>query len=73
MILDLSDEETTALLRELDGIIDGDKYFLSPRVRTLREILNMIRPEPIREPLLPPRRADTSGGEGGGYGRHSSL
>jgi hypothetical protein len=27
MNLDLTDEETAALLRELDGIIDGDRYF----------------------------------------------
>jgi hypothetical protein len=27
MILDLTDEETGALLRELDAIIDADRYF----------------------------------------------
>jgi hypothetical protein len=31
MNLDLTDEEAAALLRELDGLIDGDRYFLSPR------------------------------------------
>jgi hypothetical protein len=30
MNLDLTDEETKALLRELDGIVDSDRYFLSP-------------------------------------------
>ena len=40
MNLDLTDEETAALLtaallRELDGIIDVDRYFLSPRIKTL--------------------------------------
>jgi hypothetical protein len=34
MNLDLTDEEATALLRELDGIIDGDRYFKSRRIQT---------------------------------------
>ena len=38
MNLDLTDEETAALLRELDGLIDGDRYFMSPRVKTLKAI-----------------------------------
>ena len=54
MNLDLTDEETTALLRELDGIIDGDRYFLSERIKTLKAIRAKIRPEPVREPLPPP-------------------
>jgi len=36
------------------GIIDGDRYFLSPRIKTLRAIRAKIRPEPVREPLSPP-------------------
>ena len=31
----LTDEETVALLRELDGLIDADRYFLSQRIKTL--------------------------------------
>jgi hypothetical protein len=54
MNLDLTDEETAALLRELDGLIDGDRYFLSPRIKTLRAIRAKIEPEPVREPLPPP-------------------
>src|SRR6516225_4698538 len=54
MHLDLTDEETAALLRELDGLIDGDRYFLSPRINTLRAIRAKLRPEPVREPLPPP-------------------
>ena len=54
MNLDLTDEETAALLRELDGLIDGDRYFLSERIKTLRAIRAKIRPEPVREPLPPP-------------------
>jgi hypothetical protein len=54
MNLDLTEEQAAALLRELDNIIDGDRYFLSPRIRTLKEIRAKIRPEPVREPLPPP-------------------
>jgi len=54
MNLDLTDEETAALLRELDVLIDGDRYFLSPRIKTLRAIRTKIRLEPVREPLPPP-------------------
>ena len=53
MQLDLTDEQTAALLSELDRIIDGDRYPLSPRIRTLKKIRAMIRPEPEREPLAP--------------------
>jgi hypothetical protein len=52
MNLDLSDEEAAALLRELDNIIDGDRYFMSQRIKTLKAIRAKIRPEPVREPLL---------------------
>ena len=53
MHLDLTDEEAAALLRELDGLIEGDRYFLSQRITTLRAIRAKIRPEPVREPLPP--------------------
>ena len=55
MNLDLTDDETAALLRELDHIIDGDRYFLSPRIRTLTAIRDKLRPPPVREPLPPPK------------------
>ena len=51
MILDLSDEETTALLRLLSTTIDDDRYPLSPRIQLLKAILGKIRLEPAREPL----------------------
>ena len=54
MHLDLTDEETAALLRELDGIIDGDRYFMSQRIKTLKAVRAKMRPEPVREPLPPP-------------------
>jgi hypothetical protein len=53
MQLDLTDEQTTTLLRELDRIIDGDRFPFSPRIRTLKGILAKIRPEPLRVPLPP--------------------
>jgi hypothetical protein len=55
MILDLSDEETTALARLLSTTINDDRYPLSPRIMSLKGILAKIRPEPVREPL-PPRK-----------------
>jgi hypothetical protein len=54
MNLELTDGETAALLRELDGIIGGDRYFLSRRIKTLRAIGSKLRTEPAREPLPPP-------------------
>ena len=56
MHLDLTDEETAALLKELDGLIDSDRYFLSPRIKRLKAIRAKVRPEPVREPLPPPQK-----------------
>jgi hypothetical protein len=53
MNLEFTEEEAAALLRELDAIIAADRYFLSPRITTLKEIRSKIRPEPEREPLPP--------------------
>jgi hypothetical protein len=53
MAPDLSDEETAALLREFDRIIDGDRYSLSPRIRVLTAIHDKLRPPPMRSPLPP--------------------
>jgi hypothetical protein len=54
MNLDLTDEEAEALLRELNNLIDGDRYQFSARVRTLKAIRAKIRPKPVREPLPSP-------------------
>jgi hypothetical protein len=51
MTLDLSDDETAALTKELHNIVENDRYPFSPRIRTLGEILSKLRPEPAREPL----------------------
>jgi hypothetical protein len=55
MMLDLTEKETDALARLLRGAIDGDRYPLSPRIQTLKAVLDKIRPKPTREPLPPPK------------------
>jgi hypothetical protein len=67
MNLELSVEQAAALEKELIAIIDGDRYFLSPRIQMLREIRNMIRPEPKRKPLPEPKRYEPP--RGGRYRR----
>jgi hypothetical protein len=58
MQVDLSDEEKTALIRELDQIIEDDRYPLSPRIQPLKAILAKLRPEPVWKPLPPPKQYD---------------
>jgi hypothetical protein len=53
--LDLSDDEAAALTQELHEIVENDRYPFSHRIRTLRSILAKLRPEPVREPLPPPK------------------
>jgi hypothetical protein len=62
MNLELDDEHTTALIKELSDITENSRYPFSPRIRMVREILSKLRPEPVRERLPPPRtlRAPTS-------------
>jgi hypothetical protein len=55
MHLDLSDDETAALTNQLDDITRNDRYPFSERIRTLKAILAELRPEPVREPLQPPK------------------
>jgi hypothetical protein len=55
MKLDLTDEEATALANELDDIVRNDRYPFSPRIRTLSEIREKMRPQPVREPLPEPK------------------
>lgn len=40
MNLELNDEQTELLIRELSQLIDNDRYFLGPRARVLKEILD---------------------------------
>jgi hypothetical protein len=63
--LDLTDEETFALLNLLTEAIEDDRYPLSPRIRLLRQILAKFgelapAPPPVRPPTpeeRDPRRA----------------
>jgi hypothetical protein len=52
MHLELTDEQTEALVRELSHTIDGDRYPLSLRIRDLKEI-GMLRPAPARPAVAP--------------------
>jgi len=67
MLIDLTEEERAALLRELGGIIATDRDFLSPHITTLKAIRSKIRPEPVREPPPPQRLTSRRGSarEGG--------
>jgi hypothetical protein len=57
MQLDLTDEETLALLNLLTDAIENDRYPLSPRIRTLRGILYKFGPMGPAPP--PPARRPT--------------
>ena len=41
------------LARELARIVDGDRYLLSSRIRTLRAVLGKLRPQPARPVASP--------------------
>ena len=55
MNLDLTDEEVLALVRLLRDAIGDDRYPLSPRILTLKRILAKLDPQPVHEPLPPPK------------------
>ena len=46
--LDLTDTEAEALAQKLVGIVDGARYPLSRRIRTLTAVLDKLRPPPAR-------------------------
>ena len=48
MNVDLSDEQTAALLGELDRIIEGDSLRALMRIRTLKEIPTSARQQPVK-------------------------
>jgi len=54
MDLKLTDEQAAALIRELSNIVQNDRYPLSPRIVTLKEILGLLRPEPKRAAAAAP-------------------
>jgi len=54
--LDLSDTERTALVALLSATIAADRFPLSPRVRTLRRVLDrLVPPPPAPEQHPPPK------------------
>ena len=55
MDIELTDEEAAVPLRELNGLIDGDRYFLPPRIQCLTAFRAKLRREPMPE-LVPLRR-----------------
>jgi hypothetical protein len=56
MNIELTDEEAAALLRELSNIIENNRYPLSPRIRTLRDIRAKLPGAPAAPPPLRPPR-----------------
>jgi hypothetical protein len=64
--LELSDDEA-ALIKELHNTVHNDCYPFAERIRTLKAMLAKLRPEPVRDPLQPPKvytplRATAAGG-----------
>jgi hypothetical protein len=53
MMLDLTEEENDALAKLLSRTIDD--YPFSSRIQSLKAILAKLKPEPVREPLSPPK------------------
>jgi hypothetical protein len=54
--MNLTDEETLALVNLLESTIRDDPYPLSPRIRALNAILDkLVEPQPGGEPLPPPK------------------
>jgi hypothetical protein len=53
-IIHLSDDEKRELIAALKRAIDGDRHFLSARVRVLKSILGRLEPpKPAPPPLRP--------------------
>jgi len=65
MNLDLTDKEAAALIRELRGITDNDRYRFSERIRTLTAIVSKLDPESVSATGQPRRR--------GGFSRRHTV
>ena len=55
-IIELTADEKRVLIAALKRAIDGDRYFLSSRVQTLKSILSRLEPPKPAPPPLPPVR-----------------
>ena len=53
---DIEPDRAATGARELDNIIDGDRFPRSPFIPTLKAILAKLRPEPVREPTPPTKQ-----------------
>jgi hypothetical protein len=51
--LDLTDDERAELIQAVRGLIDGDRFPLSARVRRLKSILAKLDPEAERPAAIP--------------------
>ena len=60
MTLDLTDDETVALVALLRRAIDEDRYPLSPRLAPLKAILAKLDPPAERVKLRPPLSASAA-------------
>jgi len=56
MNVELTDEQAAALLRELNRIIESDRYPLLPRIRMIREIRARLPGAPAAPPPASPPR-----------------
>jgi hypothetical protein len=56
MTLDLTEDETAALVTLLKRSVADDRYPFSPRVQTLQRILDRLEPPPARPAASPPPR-----------------
>jgi hypothetical protein len=59
MQLDLTDEESEALLRELNAIIENDRLPLSPLQQIRAKLLGAPPPPPRARPPIPEERDPT--------------
>jgi len=66
MYLELNDEQTEALARELDQLIRNDRYFLGPQIRILKEILRQATAGAGTSGAAAPTAELRAGGIGGG-------
>ena len=71
MDLKLTEEQAVALVPELNNIVQNDRYPLSPRIVTLKEILGLLRPEPERAAAAAP--TDLSASDQGADGAHAAV
>ncbi len=56
MTPDLTDDDKAALIELLRETIEGDRFFLSPRIRRLKAVLDKLDPPvPGPEPMPPPK------------------